>query len=604
MGWELNGEDLHEIGASDVALSFRNQDADTLSFIVAKGALEDGVPLGAGDEVELTHGSDVVFSGVVTSVPAVAEHNNEAYRIECSGGWWFLDNLVFQQQWKATIGGELQTFFKSRVLLGQNAAGGKISAGAIITEVISYAASCGCPVSVGSISLPQELPVLELLDVTCGEAIRAVLRWFPDAYLWFDHSEGRFNLARAGSLTAATVAISSERLVKFDATERADLAVPEVVIYYDYEDETPDGIGAWSARDSYPEDSTGQMLGALVATVELAGGSSTTVSQRLKVRAIDTSDPAWWRGKLPWLNEVSDLLIESPTSPEFTKEIIDGDVPDWVGGGPESTKKEEVVRAIASYTTQIEGEPALEVSKKEISVRLTTTSLNGGTYTRMASAEEREPIPAGVAQSIYEAANQAYYQGSAILEDEEAVTNYLGKRFRVTGGPGAYASMIAPIYSCDIDVDTGRTTISFGPPAHLGLQDLIERLRANRRRRATTWWTSRPTGKTKSPKIPVGGGNGGSAPASGGGSYKSIVLHKAGMKIVLDPSDLECGTEARLRKVTVFGGEDGFQTLMVLASDQPCPETESPFEEVDVQLCADGEIITRKLLARKQEEGV
>lgn len=602
MAWTLNGTSLESLGVSGPRVSFFNQASDTLEFVVEPATIEAGSGFSADDAVTLKQGGDTAFRGKVLAVRDAASGSEELISVACVGGWWWLDNLVYQQSWKAYLDGRLSTTYKSRVLLGQAADGSKLTAAQIITAIIDYAEGCGLPVSAGSISLPYEIPVCELLDVTCGEAIRAVLRWFPDVYMWFDHENGVFNLKRASQLAAASIAVNSESITQFQARERTDLAIPQVVIYYEYEDSTDSGVGAWAVKDAYPAGSNGQVPGALVATIELGGGSSTSVGQRLKTEAIDTGSLIWWEKKIPWISNVKQLTMGSIVAPTFDREIIDGDVPAWEGGGPDVTKKNEVATAKISYDVwNDDGEVARSVVDENISVRLTTTSLFGGYYTRMTSSQEREPIPQGLAEILYTSSNQLYYEGNLSLGQDEATTNFVGKRLLVTGGPSAWSSMVAPVYACTLDIDTGETSLNFGPPAHLGIQDLIQRLRANRKRKATMWLSSRATGKTKSEAISIGGGSSGGGSAAGSGTYKKLVLQDGDKKIVLKPSDLTCGDVASFQKIGV-ATSDGFKTVMALVSEEYCPDEDSPFEEIEVQLCEDNTIVTRKLLAFKVSE--
>lgn len=601
MSWTINGSSLDALAVSDVRVSFANQAADRLEFIGEPGIIEDGSGFIDGDIVTLQNGV-TVFTGKVLSTVDIATDHAEAIAVQCVGGWWWLDNLVYQQQWKAYYDGSLSTVYKSRVLLGQALDGSKLTAGQIITAIIGYATASGLPVAAGNIVLPHEIPVCELLDATCGEAIRAVLRWFPDVYMWFDHASGEFNLKRASQLPTSSVAISSESVAAFGAKKRTDLAVPAVVLYYEYEDTTPTGVGSWAVADVYPAASNGRVPGALVATIELGGGSSTSVGQRLKVEEIDVFDLFWWEAKLPWLKNVGVRSLDVINSPTFNREIVDGDVPDWEQGGPDQTKKNEVAIAKISYVVRDADDNVVKsVADEEIAVHLTTTSLFGGYYSRMTSSMEREPVPQGLAEVLYTSANQLYYEGRLALIEEEAITNYLGTRILVTGGPSSWATMVAPVYACTLNIDTGETSVDFGPPAHLGVQDLIQRLRANRKRKATMWLSSRATGKTKESQVSLGGGGAGGGAAAGGSKYKELVLRDEGKEIKLTPSALTCGDVASFQKIGV-ATPGGFKTVMALVSEDYCPEEDDVFEEIEVQLCQDDTIVTRTLLARKLAE--
>jgi hypothetical protein len=81
------------------------------------------------------------------------------------------------------------------------------------------------------------------------------------------------------------------------------------------------------------------------------------------------------------------------------------------------------------------------------------------------------------------------YRGTMRHEAEELIwaTNpsgapRVGRKLNVTGGQAGWATMGAGIQQVTEDVFSGTTTVTFGPPEHLGPQDLLSLSMLNRRR--------------------------------------------------------------------------------------------------------------------------
>jgi hypothetical protein len=56
----------------------------------------------------------------------------------------------------------------------------------------------------------------------------------------------------------------------------------------------------------------------------------------------------------------------------------------------------------------------------------------------------------------------------------------MGNNLNLTGSLAEWSTMQACIQQITYDLTAGRTTLAFGPAAHLGAKDFVERLRANR----------------------------------------------------------------------------------------------------------------------------
>ena len=85
----------------------------------------------------------------------------------------------------------------------------------------------------------------------------------------------------------------------------------------------------------------------------------------------------------------------------------------------------------------------------------------------------------------------------------------LGTVLNLVGGRAEWATMNALLQEILDDLDQGHTTLKFGPPGHLTLQDLMEQLRANRTRAASSHIKERQSGQPGDPPTVDGPGQGG-----------------------------------------------------------------------------------------------
>jgi hypothetical protein len=105
--------------------------------------------------------------------------------------------------------------------------------------------------------------------------------------------------------------------------------------------------------------------------------------------------------------------------------------------------------------------------------------------------------PEGLAEFIYDAVSVLHYEGSlSLIEEECSAGPRPGKVLNLANGLAAWASMRAVIQSVYFDIDAGRTTITFGPPEHLGPTDYVTLLEGNTTRATSTANNSNETETT------------------------------------------------------------------------------------------------------------
>lgn len=93
----------------------------------------------------------------------------------------------------------------------------------------------------------------------------------------------------------------------------------------------------------------------------------------------------------------------------------------------------------------------------------------------------------GAAQAMWQACQSRAWQGRLVLQDVDCAEDVqIYNRLDLTGGRPEWAVMQANIQQTSDDILHGRTTITFGPPEHLGPQDLVTLLRLNQSRGIVT----------------------------------------------------------------------------------------------------------------------
>jgi hypothetical protein len=503
----------------------RSQEQDIVTCL-ADGALFDGAPLFAyGATVEILKGTTPWFVGRVIQVPREGTPKAESILYKFAGPWWHLDNLIYQQQWMLWDAGEEEATpqYKGRVILGQSVLGTRLTAAQQLQEVLQFAQAAGAPLAIGTIEPSIQFPWDEAVDITCGEAIRRVLRWCPDAITWFDYSTNppTFNCARRSSLTPVSTSVNAgapnERIA---ITSREDLRIPAVILKYEQTHQVNDLSYQSVTLDRFPVDATGREFGAVVMTIQLAGSRIMQESQEIKVEAIplDLEDAAaipWWKRKLVWLNDPSidpDTIVVTAAGRSATEgmhdypnELIEGTVHSWMPGGAEK----DTIWAYISYTlTQKDetGNEVCQVVNRYVVYNCVTTELNPtddtpdpnvkkGTYKHTVESSSGEAIPVGLAQALYNSVNPLQFDGQFVTVAEDVYGKPdMGNLLNLTDGRPEWANMRALVVSIEENVDTGRSTATFGPPRYLGPADLIELLRANRGRATSMRWKARETG--------------------------------------------------------------------------------------------------------------
>lgn len=261
------------IGVTEIVRRRTATDGESCLLRMGGGAFDAAPRFPVGAAVSIQRGGVPWFVGRVTGTPGTGEGGAEEIGYQLSGPWWYLEQLVYQQEW--TLQGGQKTGLLGRLILGQAADGSRRDSGQIVTDVLQYAIDAGAPFQIGVVEPHAILPLEEVRDVTCAQVIRRVLRWHPDCVAWFDHGTApmpTFYCRQRANLPAVTFTVGQAPLAAVrGVTARADLLTPAVVLHY--ETSTDGEIDVLT--DAAPAGATGREFGALVATIPVqtaAGG--------------------------------------------------------------------------------------------------------------------------------------------------------------------------------------------------------------------------------------------------------------------------------------------------------------------------------------------
>jgi hypothetical protein len=577
--WNINATPAAELGLRDFRLTLGNQVPDTLVFNADGLAFDAPALFSYGDSLSLYKGEVRWFEGVVLAGPRFGSPTMERHDYSSAGLWWYLDNLVFQQEWRV---GEGSTLNKSHVILGRDLENDPVACGYVIKEALDYAIGLGAPFTYNTSDLSNlsaKPPPDEQVDLACSEVIRKMLRWIPDTVAWFDYAPATpvLRFTRRGAATAVQFdCTAGDPAEEIDISGRHDLQKEGVIISYERIDEIDGERIPALQQDIYPEGTTPGFNTASL-TINIPGSSLATQSTEVYVLAgtaaatlknvlIDMRPElagAVWEDGHPYLGD----------GVRLANILVGGSVPRWTG----KTYGQCQVVGKASWTD----DNGSEHKKEEVSATLTLTNAESKTYTKELYYTPADPYPEGLAQALYNALATLHWQGRfQTIEEEVTGGIHPGHVLNLAGGLAAWATMRAAIQSVEYSIDDGRTLITFGPPEHLGPQDAIALLNANRTRITLYSGDARTTGKASGGEdIGVGGGTANSS-ASGNPRYSKLVLDDGAetpaKKITIDTSKIAAG---KVLVCNEAGTEAEFADLVWIAGTSGEEDPEAPPEE-------------------------
>lgn len=583
---EYNGlrKPVAEWGVKNLKRTLISLDVDTLTFetpgdIDADGTFEHGKSL------KLYRNETPWFFGRIDQTPRMASGRYEGHGYVVVGPWWYLRNQVFQMAWRVLKNPldpdeGLTEILKSHLLLNLTTGGQLASTKAQIRQVLQYCIDSGAPFQIGAIDLPDAFPVVdEVSDLTCEEVIHRQVRWTPDASAWFDYTQDppALNIVQRGARQPISVAI--EALGQFEARPRQDLVIEEVVLTYERVDVT-NGIGYLNVVvDKAPENATGRAFSSIVQTFNLEGAQVSYSLSTIVCEPIDAASEnldvaySWWAAEYPPLADksvanavIKDVLRET----SLPRRLRSGSITAWMLARNRATAVKETITAKADWDVTDENSTILESRRdRPLTARVTATDLASGTYVSSYSATPGESVPVGLANYIWQATHQLHYDGNLVIaEDECSGLIGIGNVVNVIGAQDEHATMKAVVQSVAEAIDEGQTSVTIGPPKHLGLDDIIEFLRSNRTRRRFTPSSAMTAGQSFT-ATPIDLGEEGPRENSASDLGK-LDKFTVGQHVVVDRADNPGNRGVKLREIKVCDDSSGTpreRKMLILASE-------------------------------------
>ena len=546
-------------------LHFANRDVDTL---VAQG-LPAGL-LQAGDAVTVQYNGATVFSGEVDRI--VDRHGRGSERVQdvtVTGPWSKLSRLVFRQSWSvagAGTNGDALTISSSRVILNQKANGAAQSMKEQLDEILDYACP-KCGISKGTVSaLTQVLPADEARDITCADAIRRELRFFPKSIVRFDYSNAvpvlQILEPAGGNAAYAASVPKTERVYEYDAHP-----VRCVCVRADTTDILVGGASLIEPQ-TYPLTGDPASLDCLNVTVPLERGSASTTSESFKSVTEDipsnfATDAAWWKSKHPRLANVAESAItitNGTRSPSRYPRIAKSTKGEIEAAGLHC--EVSIFTCDCKISTTDDEEESIKLRMDFLTTDATTRTY---TWQTGSSSVAGETLPDGLAEALYRQRSQSLLS--------ERMTIRLDAVFPKLG------DMADGLYLQSIDVDCAAITaqLSFGQPEHLSAEDMRSLLNGFRQRGYAT--TAKLRANKADENADEADAPGGIPPISSSdwspGTKAKTTLKKLGANgggvgaIKLNSAAVPQGQTVEVKTLTIKGaGTDGAdKELKVLATD-------------------------------------
>ncbi|HSI08839.1 MAG TPA: hypothetical protein VK985_09610 [Rariglobus sp.] len=548
--YRINGTLAAELGATNLQRNRVSQGMGTASFVL-DGMLWDGtLPDGMNDDdtVIITKDGATWFYGRVTDVTRAATGTGEAVTITLSDPWWYLSNLVYQQQWKTGETGALRD--RSTVILNANAAGDRVSIRDMIASVFAYCIAAGGPVAVDVSSLPELLlPLDEMRDPTCAEVILKQLRFIPDTVTRWDLS-GEVPVLkfqrRAGAPAVTINAATIQHLTAASLKALTQQVSPAVVFKYEITTTVNDGVYTDVVVRKFPVDAVENQFRVPVATFRLAGDSITIETQRVECTDIMPGELSWWKKKLTWLDAAQNSQITGDVTisggeilnpdaledaAEFARELTaDSLAPHW----KETDFREVPVKALATYTL-IEATTGSKITKvnEPIVTNVRATRLHSKTYQNRIVNAIGEEVPTGLEEAFYGSVSVLHYEGTLTITGAEPRDDlWPGKVLNISNAFAAWVAMNAQVQQVTDIVDSGTTTVRVGRPNNLGPSDLLELLRINRGRSGSQAVTTLTTGRPSQAQVKGAAGGAVQNASTAGGALGELDMKVAATETV------------------------------------------------------------------------
>ncbi len=519
--YTINGQTPENGRIDSGTIQQSNQGPGSFTFTVA-GDWNGSLPYDVGDQVTVNKGG-TRFVGTVKRKPrrTVNSNGDEAFIVTAWNGWRDLEETPYLQSWSSIekYDTAISRIPVPAVALCQDDDGLPVKTGIQISQIIDFAISKGANITKGSIFAGIDAPATDMQDCTCADAIRYLLRWTPDAVVWWAGKQ--INIQRQGALSTVSISSAPGEMLDFSA-ESCDDMVPNGVLV------------AWKTTHSIDDqevvewirDTAGDIDEApfLTATFNLQG--TQVRGEKVKIVTRTRPDPdeleadeakRFFRGNIEWLSTVSldDIAIQGLTYEiiaaenedpiykdgtetvndnarpfgkkdgddteieDLPRQLVDGQLRPWMhkialpvrvqatvfykGDNPQIIKRMEHV----AWSTAA----GAHYYSIQFDRQLILTNAQGRTYKHTDSYEIGESPVEGLANTILETCQVSAWEGFATgVAEGDFLDAKLGEKLRISGAMDTGAV----IQSLSENVVDETVTASFGFPQHLSPQDIKE----------------------------------------------------------------------------------------------------------------------------------
>ena len=485
---KINGQNagFAQIKASSAVLCMRSLAPDFLKICSPQK-----FDFAEGDEIELFFGEERKFKGECASIKTGISAQKKSREAVFKNAWRALEQIPYTQDWQELLDSQQTASAQksSRVILGQNLSGEKISAAAQIADIIACANAHGANIAAGACAISAQIPSDEAADISCAQAILRVLKWLPDIVSRFDYSQSAPELSFIKRADAPALDISAMPVKNITFTKRRDLQVESVCVNYE-KTNTVDGASFKAvSRDVYPPNAAAGGKNSLMLTVKLGGYSQKIQRQKVETQNIQISDQNWWKSKVPFLNDarISGFTLRNVSrTSTLPRELLSGNIMDWML----CSLERDTISADAEYF--IGGKSA---GVQSVKISLLATNAQSTTYSRALSVSIEEPQPQGLARAIFEASNAPQTEGECAIANAGGISAYAKNIFYKDELANACA------FETSLDIFKNSLKVKFGPPKHLYPADISELFRTAATRKAPQNPQIRLTGETSKDNI-------------------------------------------------------------------------------------------------------
>lgn len=524
--WWINDVLLADAGISGMTASFRTQATSQLSFSTV--ALFDAAPgFAYRADVVIKRGDTLgaatkFFQGKIDRSNRAASPANEIHDYHVVDAWQDLEDTIYQESWKVGAG----TFMFPKSVLGLSTTGTQITVATQIANAIAFAASVGVDIAAGTIAGSDVLWPQEVSNISVAEVIRQSLKFYPNHIAWIDYATTppQLNVTPSTTATLREIDLSGAGIAESLSVSRRDDLMPDAVrIIYT----SATVIDSETFRDGFVDQwpTAGPTGGprVIIAEIPLAGMSMQFQKSPVEVVELPTSTAtavAYLKEKFPVIANVPDADISvtawtrtlipetsaetarhaltkvNPNTPRVAgttlthlpNELRKGSVADWM------RVRVGKVHIAMTVTPSGSAAPASVEAIAKLPKGFSVVATNAATkiYKGCSQFQSGETRPSGLAQTYYTSCRAAYqWEGSvALVEAEAGSLRYHGCRINILGSADTnLTTMNAMVHAVDVDIDSGRTDLSFGPAPHLAPADILEMQRQIRSRQVT-WWTT------------------------------------------------------------------------------------------------------------------